>query len=502
MRILSINIFLVSLISFLCSAVGRVIVYSPQELKNEVIKKKGDNDGFKVSLANFGVIPYGHSLIGRIYYDPDNADGCQPFGDFDFSKDPDDKDHPTPIILVDRGECTFVKKVRNIEHAGGRLGIVMDNKIEDVTSVIMSDDGTGMGIMIPSLLIGKTDGQILKKFIADNGGTGYMKKNTTKGEGSGDGLGEDDQDEEVPYKGKKSKEQLLVEQASLLVTFEMPHPDQRVEYDIWYSSIDERALDFITDFQKFDEMLGDKVLMTPHFVSWKCQECDDDFKKKECFGNGKYCAILHEKFKLPGKEILLEDLRQRCIYQKFPTNHRAVFWDYIKKVHTSCAGYINEDCSKTAHEQLQLDYQETMNCVSDTFARGDSSDWRQDNHALEEERKYWNDYGAHFYPSIVINNRTYRGSFEPEAVFNSLCAGFKSPPKICSTFDTKHESIIKGIQPTTIVYIVLGLIVLNVLLIYCYRRISQREMKEDMRMHVNSAVSQYFALSQRDRDNA
>jgi len=51
-----------------------------------------------------------------------------------------------------------------------------------------------------------------------------------------------------------------------------------------------------------------------------------------------------------------------------------------------------------------------------------------------------------------------------------------------------------------IMYIVLALIILNVVLIYCYRRVSQREMKEDMRMHVNSAVSQYFALSQRDRD--
>jgi len=32
---------------------------------------------------------------------------------------------------------------------------------------------------------------------------------------------------------------------------------------------------------------------------------------------------------------------------------------------------------------------------------------------LESERTYWNNYGANFYPSIVINNRTYRGVFEP-----------------------------------------------------------------------------------------
>ena len=60
----------------------------------------------------------------------------------------------------------------------------------------------------------------------------------------------------------------------------------------------------------------------------------------------------------------------------------------------------------------------------------------------------------------------------------------------------------QGVDITTVILIVLALVLLNVILIYCYRRISQREMKENMRMHVNSAVSQYFALSQRERDTA
>lgn len=271
---LSIKAVVFSLIMFLGLSMAKVIVYSPKELKKEVEKKKrSDEPSFQVSLANFGVIPYGHSIIGRIYYDPENADGCKQFGDFDFSKDPDDDDHPTPIILVDRGQCTFVKKVRNIEHAGGRLGIVMDNSIDDISSVIMSDDGTGMGINIPSLLIGKSDGKILKDFLEENGGTHYMKKKSKKEGGKNrDDLNDDDEEvdeDDDPKSKKKTKGQQLVEQAALLVTFEMPHPDQQVEYDIWYSSVDDRALDFITEFKKYDEMLGDKVLMTPHFVSWK-----------------------------------------------------------------------------------------------------------------------------------------------------------------------------------------------------------------------------------------
>ena len=187
-RLMSGKKLAISLLLFVATAIAKVIVYSPKELKDEVIRSKGDSEGFAVSLANFGVIPYGHSLIGRIYYDPENADGCLPFGDFDYSKDPDDDKHPTPIILVDRGNCAFVKKVRNIEHAGGRLAIVMDHKKEDISSVIMSDDGTGMGISIPSLLIGKGDGEILKNFLDEHGGFDYIKK---KPAAEDDGLGRD-----------------------------------------------------------------------------------------------------------------------------------------------------------------------------------------------------------------------------------------------------------------------------------------------------------------------
>jgi hypothetical protein len=33
--------------------------------------------------------------------------------------------------------------------------VVVDNNLEDVKNVIMGDDGTGTGIRIPSMLIGK-----------------------------------------------------------------------------------------------------------------------------------------------------------------------------------------------------------------------------------------------------------------------------------------------------------------------------------------------------------
>lgn len=60
----------------------------------------------------------------------------------------------TPFYIAERGGgCSFVKKVRNMENIGVAVAILIDNTDENVDNIIMSDDGTGGGIRIPSMLI-------------------------------------------------------------------------------------------------------------------------------------------------------------------------------------------------------------------------------------------------------------------------------------------------------------------------------------------------------------
>jgi hypothetical protein len=181
-------------------AFSKISVYSPEVLKD---KYTSNNATMTTSYANFGIIPYGHSIKGRIYYDPGNPKGCKPFGDhFVFTEGGlfTSKAEVTPIILVKRGECSFVTKIRNIEHAGGLAGIVVDDKYEDVQYVIMSDDGTGSGIRIPSMLVGSSDGSKLIDFIVDNGGTPSHAGKNRNGDWEDDDIEEDPED----FKSKKS----------------------------------------------------------------------------------------------------------------------------------------------------------------------------------------------------------------------------------------------------------------------------------------------------------
>lgn len=89
--------------------------------------------------------------------------GCDDFPEVHYQKDSDGD--ITPFLIVKRGECSFVRKVRNMENAGAAVAIIVDDSDEDIDSIVMSDDGTGGGIRIPAMLVGKTDGNKLIDFL-------------------------------------------------------------------------------------------------------------------------------------------------------------------------------------------------------------------------------------------------------------------------------------------------------------------------------------------------
>ena len=52
-----------------------------------------------------------------------------------------------------------------METIGVAVGIIVDDKAETIENLIMGDDGTGNGIRIPSMLIGKKDGDKLLNWM-------------------------------------------------------------------------------------------------------------------------------------------------------------------------------------------------------------------------------------------------------------------------------------------------------------------------------------------------
>lgn len=129
-----------------------------------------------------------------------------------------------------------------MEKAGASLAVIIDdNDREDIKNVIMSDDGTGTGIRIPSMIIGSRDGKALIDFLQKN--------------------------------------EELAKKASLTAEFVMENPDNRVEWSLWYTSISDKALDFIRNFKTYHKKFHpDDTQFEPRIVTWSCPNCDSEIK--------------------------------------------------------------------------------------------------------------------------------------------------------------------------------------------------------------------------------
>lgn len=59
---------------------------------------------------------------------------------------------------------------------------------------------------------------------------------------------------------------------------------------------------------------------------------------------------------------------------------------------------------------------------------------RDDNTLLKADLAEWKRYGHGYWPSVVINQRTFRGDLIPDNVLQAVCAGFQTPPDQCIQF--------------------------------------------------------------------
>lgn len=99
---------------FCVSVVGYLQI--PQSLKKE--------NGYEHRNALFGMVPYGGSIQQQVYYTSDNL--CTAVVKSIF---PSGVVSPF-ILMVDRGDCTFVSKVRNAQHFGAAAVLIADNNCQ------------------------------------------------------------------------------------------------------------------------------------------------------------------------------------------------------------------------------------------------------------------------------------------------------------------------------------------------------------------------------------
>jgi len=346
---------------FAATANARLKVLSPESLATQF-----KNSTIRANYANFGYFPFGQSLMGHLHYNATDSEVCD-----ELDGELDRREDISPFFLARRGSCSFVQKVRNMENIGAAVAIIVDNRYEMTDEIIMSDDGTGGGIRIPSMLIGEYDGDKLINWL--NSAT------------------------------EEEKSQVV-----LMSDFVLPETTV-VKFDFWFTSSSDRGLDFLEDFGSTEEKFQDAVDFTPRYVFWECQSpmCDVSYTDKDCFGGGRYCAMESSNVNLSGRDIVLEDLRQMCIWDYAKEqNEQKIWWNYISELHKKCYSVPNEDCSQRAHNTIGISWEVTKNCVKNSFTDPDETKWglaSVSNTKIDEHISYWKQYGTNIYPSITIN---------------------------------------------------------------------------------------------------
>lgn len=367
------------------------------------------------AIGNFGIPQYGGSMAGTVVFPKDNRKGCKEFSDsgISFKKKPGAL--PT-FVLLDRGDCFFALKVWNAQKAGAAAVLVaddveealitMDTPEEDISSAKYIEN-----ITIPSALIERSFGDVLKKSY-----------------NNGDMIN-------VNLDWREA----------------VPHPDDRVEYELWTTSNDEcgvkceMLMGFMKEFKGAAQILekGGYTQFTPHYITWYCPQAFTISKqcKSQCINHGRYCAPDPEQdFSrgYEGKDVVIENLRQLCVFKVAnETKKPWVWWDYVTDFQIRCPmkdKKYNKDCAEGVIKTLGLDLKKIEKCMGDP-------DDDAENPVLKEEQEAQIGKGARgdvtILPTLVVNNRQYRGKLEKGAVLKAICSGFEetTEPVVCLSDD-------------------------------------------------------------------
>lgn len=121
---------LMCLMVLIVPTLSEIDIWGPSQLKN-LYKTKTS----QYSIANFGVVPYGHTIIGTVKKSVP-FDGCGNLKSVQNSNE-----EGALILMVVRGKCHFAEKVINAQKIGAKMVIIIDDHDEDVHAVMPVERG-------------------------------------------------------------------------------------------------------------------------------------------------------------------------------------------------------------------------------------------------------------------------------------------------------------------------------------------------------------------------
>jgi len=457
-------------------AAAQIKVFTPDYLVSQL--KQNPVQG---TTATFGSPFYGERLLGQLAYAPskNEAKGPHCFAeDYDLAPSgrPDEEDapiggqgNPLRIVVVKRGICTFVTKVRVAEQDKDAHAVIIVDRDDsqyvsqgepNIKNLIVADDGYGNQVHIPSILIAKEEGKHIINAVE---------------------------------KGSP----VIVELA-----WDVP-TDQIVTLDIWWSAATEELRTFIKNFTPIRKSLGWNVAFTPHYYIFQLPADYNDLCKEK---SGEYCADDPDgPGPITGRDVVFESVRQLCILEQTlvtdpggasPALYSVRFWEYLTAFQERCpvaksaelapAKRFGAECAEKVMKSLGLPKDKIDTCMLMT---GDQK--------LSEQRsqRAWSPR------AVRINGWRYSGSIEADTVTRAMCAGFREQPHECQKL-TERSRLADveegGLSFFTFLLIIAAILGAAFLLLMGYRRVLaayvRSSIREEVMLEVKHQMTDYAQL--------
>ena len=428
-------------------------INSPQTLINELPAAKT----ISYALNNFGKIPYGLTLSGYLYLaNPKNA--CSAIKSH--------AEEDIAFLLSTRGDCTYVTKAKYAQFMGVKLLIIISEQ-KDIQEEDLNDDGYGSSIHIPSIVINERYGTLLINYL----------------------------------ESKKDLNNRIL----LTMMFEVNKIDtQELTYTFWLSSSNRNSYKLVRDFKYYYKKLKDHAKFEAHYLFWNCEICASNNYQlidvpDNCVSGGRYCCSDPDgEGVASGRDIVLEDLRQICLFNE----NVETFFDYIDIFDLKCVEFqVLEECSRDILNTLNVEFATVKKCVDGSFSTKNEVDGINivfdDNIILKKEKKTSNFFNVHFWPSVSINNMSFQGNLESEAIFDAICSFFNSPPDECHyTNGLREEGQIQSYANHFTMFLIIFLLFffVFVIMIRIYKKIIKRELEKEMNSSIQNIMNQYINI--------
>ena len=429
--------FLLSIFLFLYIKCDLVII-GPNDLMSRYYNQPIEIEFGKISdVSNF----YIH---GEIYFDNTTNlhIACNDLGILTKNRNPNEYIEDSKILLAYNGQCSVIQKARNAQNAGASMLLLINNNDKDIKDIILDDDGSGNDIKIPIGLISLANGRIMQNYIENN-----------------------------------PNSRIMVE-----INFQKKIPKKKIDVKLFFSSSELRGYQLINNITKILKKFSD-VDFIPIYVTHQSPSYDPENPKRElnCVSKGKYCYFPKETTIVQdGQKILMESLRQKCMYLKNEENKK-YYYEYLDNFYKNCLDLdsqnikFNERCAKQTLDSLGYPITYLDECMAESFGVNrllSSTYIDNENTIFKKDYDEILKYKLTSFPAIIIDDKPLTGIINEMKIIASLCNTVSNKPDFCSylTGGVGEHINIMNRKKNWIYILIIIIIIINIVLFFIFRK--------------------------------